>query len=394
MRRTDGDGLFSGWEFASFGPDLLDPYTPLPVCFRATARRRARLRAQVRQKCPRSPGVYGMVNVRGELVYVGKAKCLRARLLSYFRARSRDPKAGRILAHTRTIVWECASSEFAALLRELELIRRWRPRFNVQGQPGRHRPTYVCLGRRPAPHVFLARHPPAGVLATFGPVPSGWRAREAVRRLNDRFGLRDCPQAQELLFAEQVELFPVVRTAGCLRYELGTCLGPCLGACSSQAYRTQVDAAADFLGGADQTILQTLEQEMTVAAVALEFERAAALRDRLDVLRWLHERLERLRQARVGQAFLYPVLGGDGRSRWYLIHGGRVVAAVAAPATVRERKTILRVIRKVFPREPFEAGPVPADQVDGVFLVAAWFHRHPEERARLVNPNAILHSLA
>jgi excinuclease ABC subunit C len=393
MRSDEGDGLFPVGGFAGFGPDRLDPHIARPVCHRVTARRRARLRAQVRHKCPRSPGVYGMVNARGELVYVGKAKCLRARLLSYFRTRSRDPKAGRILEHTRTIAWECSSSEFAALLRELELIRRWRPRFNVQGQPGRHRPTYVCIGRRPAAQVFLARHPPAGVVACFGPVPGGRRAREAVRRLNDVFRLRDCPQAQEFVFAEQAELFPVVRAAGCLRYEIGTCLGPCLGACCRAAYRVQVAAAEAFLAGTDVSLLQNLQQEMTAASAALEFERAAAVRDRLEVLGWLQERLQRLRLARERQAFLYPIQGGDGRGRWYLIQGGRVVVAVAAPATARQRLATLALIRKTYPHEPLPAGPVPADQVDGVFLVAAWFHRHPEERARLMDPDALLHAL-
>src|SRR5262249_32652426 len=159
-----------------------------------------------------------------------------ARLLSYFRPNSRDPKAGRILDQTRVLVWETAPSEFAALLRELELIRRWQPRFNVQGQPRRRRRVYVCLGRRPAPYAFLAPRPASTVLAGFGPVPSGERAREAVRRVNDWYGLRDCPQAQEMVFAEQKELFPVLRAAGCLRHEIGTCLGPCAAACTQAAY--------------------------------------------------------------------------------------------------------------------------------------------------------------
>src|SRR5262249_59495239 len=102
-----------------------------------------------------------MLDANDTLIYVGKAKELRARLLSYFRGRSRDPKAGRILEPTQTVVWEHAASEFAALLRELELIRRWRPRFNVQGQPHRRARTFICLGRRPAPYAFLLRRPPA-----------------------------------------------------------------------------------------------------------------------------------------------------------------------------------------------------------------------------------------
>src|SRR5262245_4781802 len=111
-----------------------------------------RLRGQVHRDCPKTPGVYGMLDAHGDLVYVGKAKRLRQRLLSYFRPKSRDPKAGKVLRAARSIVWETVPSEFSALLRELELIRRWQPRLNIQGQPRRRRPVYVCLGRPPAPY--------------------------------------------------------------------------------------------------------------------------------------------------------------------------------------------------------------------------------------------------
>src|SRR5262245_39713637 len=161
---------------------------------RISGGRSGKLRTKVRAECPRLPGVYGMVNALGELIYVGKAKNLRARLLSYFRPRSRDPKAGRILHQTRTLAWEIAPSEFAALLRELELIRRWQPRFNVQGQPTRRRRCYVCIGRHPAPYIFLSARPAARTMSSYGPVPATRRAREAVRHLNDLFRLRDCPQ--------------------------------------------------------------------------------------------------------------------------------------------------------------------------------------------------------
>jgi excinuclease ABC subunit C len=325
-----------------------------------------------------------MVTAKGELIYVGKAKSLRTRLLCYFRRRSRDPKAGRIMAHTRRLVWEPAPSEFAALLRELELIRRWQPRFNVQGQPRRRRRTYVCLGRQPAPYVFLSRRPPAGAVACFGPVPSGHEAREAVRWLNDAFQLRDCPQSQPMLFADQGELFPVLRAAGCLRHEIGTCLGPCASACTRRDYGERVRAARAFLDGTDATLLDRLERDMLRASAAQAFERAASLRDRLEVLRWLHERLDRLRQAGEGCSFLYPVAGQEGQDWWYLIRAGLVVRVLAAPRTPEERRAALRTAGAVFRPEEASRRVVSCDEVDGLLLVAAWFRRHPEERSRLI----------
>jgi excinuclease ABC subunit C len=331
-----------------------------------------------------------MLSRTGELIYIGKAKCLRSRLLSYFRTKSREAKAGHILGQAKNIVWEYSPCEFGALLRELELIRRWRPRFNVQGQQGRRRPTYVCLGRRPAPYAFLIWQPPAGAVAAFGPVPGGPQAREAVRVLNNYFRLRDCPQSQEMVFADQAELFPMERAAGCLRYEIGTCLGPCLGACSRAEYREQVRAARAFLAGTDLGLLQTLERDMAEASAALAFERAAALRDKLNSLRWLHERLDRLRLASRRSSFVYPVEGYGGRDLWYLIQGGRAVASVPVPRAREENQAAARLIASVFRPKSDSPQTGPASEMDSVFLIAAWFRRHPQEQARILQPEAAL----
>jgi excinuclease ABC subunit C len=384
------DGLFACQAFTGFGPNGLDP-TPEPAVLHSAFRRRpGELRARVRQTCPRRPGVYAMVKADGALIYVGKAKCLRSRLLGYFRPGSRDPKAGRILDHTQALAWEYAPSEFAALLRELELIRRWQPRFNVQGQPQRRRRTYVCLGRRPAAYAFLARRPSANVVASFGPVPGGRRAREAVRRLNDWFRLRDCPQAQEMVFADQAELFPMPRSAGCLRYEIGTCLGPCLGACSRAAYGERVRAARAFLEGADRAPLEGLERDMRTASAALAFERAAALRDKLDALRWLGEELARMRQAREQHSFIYPVRGHAERELWYLIHRGFVVGVMPPPRTSEERARAVERIEMAFRTEDAWTAPPVNEVIDGVLLIAAWFRRHPAERTRTIEPAEML----
>jgi excinuclease ABC subunit C len=334
-----------------------------------------------------------MLDANGELIYVGKAKCLRARLLTYFRPKSRDPKAGHILEHTRCLVWEVQPNEFAALLSVLELICRWQPRFNVQGRPGRRRHNYVCLGRRPAPYAFLAPQPPSTAFACFGPIPAGRRAREAVRRVNDWFRLRDCPQSQEMVFADEGELFPEVRPAGCLRHALAACLGPCAAACTHTAYLQQVKATQSFLAGMDDTPLETLEREMTEAAAELVFERAAALRDKLEVLRWLRDHLERLRLAHEQHSFVYPVRSQTGAETWYLICHGRVAAALPAPHDEASRARVAAVVEAAYYRKQVRSRLLAVEEVDGVLLVAAWFRRYPAERTRTLDPAKVLGSL-
>ena len=370
-------GLFSHRAFTGFGPSRLALPGEPPALGSVRGRRPAILRAWVRAECPRRPGVYGMVNGRGELIYVGKSKNLRARLLSYFRPRSRDPKAGEIIKEARLIAWESAPTEFSALLRELELIRRWQPRFNVAGQPRRRRRVLVCLGRRPAPYAYLGPRVTSGVVAAFGPVPAGRHAREAVRRLNDAFRLRDCPQAQQMVFSDQQELFPVLRAAGCLRHEIGTCLGPCAAACSHADYEAQLAAARTFLDGGGAGLLDALERDMLAAAAAQQFEKAAALRDRFAPLRWLHRCLERLRQAR-GLSFVYPLQSYEGKELWYVVCRGQVRAMLPAPADAAEVAAL------------FAEGSRAAESVDGVLLVDGWFRKHPEERQRTLTPEEAL----
>jgi excinuclease ABC subunit C len=330
-----------------------------------------------------------MLDPRGRIVYVGKAKNLRARLLSYFRAESRDAKAGRIVRHTRTLVWEHAENEFAALLRELELIQLYRPRFNVLGQPGRERYFYICIGRPPAPYAYVAREPSAKDLASYGPFVGRGSAEQAVRRLNDVFQLRDCPAGEPVFFADQPELFPADRGAKCLRYEIGTCLGPCGGFCSRKDYAAAARRAKAFLDGRDRTVLKQLTREMIESASALGYERAAALRDKLRELEWIDRRLELLREARDQRCFVFPLAGHDGRPVWYVLDRGQVCAAVREPADTPGRKALAHLIAETTAGRP-PAGPFTCHPVDSVLLVATWFRKHADHKLTLIPAAAML----
>lgn len=376
------DPLFTSRRFTHFGPSSFRPDGEAAELREIHARRPGRLRDKIRKLCLQVPGVYGMVARNGELLYVGKAKRLRSRLLSYFRPKSRDPKAGRIIARTRRILWEEQPSEFAALLRELELIRRWRPPANVHGQPGRRSLTFLCIGRRPAPYLFLSRRPGSSVLVCFGPLHAGRRAREAVRRLNDEFRLRDCPRSTTMIFAEENELFPIVRSAACLRYDIDTCLGPCAAACSRDDYTAKVEAARGFLQGEDVSLLARVERDMLAASAALEFERAATLRDKYKDLSWLTGRLAFLREARDRHSFIYAVANESGAEHWYLIRRGYVQSVLAAPCDSASRVAACEQIAAIFDPQATWIEPTTPEQLDGVLLVASWFRRHPEEYAR------------
>jgi len=380
------NGLFTYAAFNGFGPDRLRPDGDDPPSEWVSDSKRSTLRARVRQLCPRWPGVYGMLDSRDRLIYVGKAKLLRNRLLSYFRRGSRDEKAGRIIARARTVIWEQAPSEFHALIRELELIRRWQPGYNVIGIPGFQRYIYVAIGRQSAPYAFFTRQPTGKELALFGPLKGAVRVRDAVRRVNDLFKLRDCTQRQTMQFADQGELFPILRTAGCLRHDLGTCLGPCAAFTTRSNYGRHVRQARQFLEGRDLTSVKRLEAEMTAAAEKMQFEKAAALRDKLAPLLWLRDRLDWLDRARLTHSFIYPVTGPDGNALWYLIRRGRVIRSLPAPGDESSRQTASSIIEQTYDRRATAADVPALDQVDHILLVSAWFRKFPIEREATMTP--------
>ena len=370
--------------FPGFGPSLFRPAGEVPLSRRVRAKGEAKLKAAVREHAPRRPGVYGMIDAKQRVVYVGKAKNLRARLLSYFRENSREHKAGKIISHTRVLVWEETADELGALLRELELIRHFKPRFNVQGMPGPRRYVYLCLGRKPAPYAYLTRTPTGKEAAAYGPLVGRGRLNDVVRRVNDWFQLRDCSQRIPMVFADQPELFPADRAPRCLRHELGSCLAPCVGACSRAGYQTKVRAAKAFLDGHDRTALNELTKRMRMASNELRFEQAVAIRDRYVPLAWIDERLTFLRTAREQGSYVYPLACEDGRVTWYLIHAGEIQTALREPLTPAARGVAVGVLRAVFGGKSVQA-ELTYKTVDSVLLVHAWFRKNAGEREKLLS---------
>ena len=148
--------------FLDFGEDPLMPF-PRTALSRIEAKCTEELRGMVSRNAPKLPGVYGMLDATGRLIYVGKSKSLRNRLLSYFMPNNTDEKAGRIIQAAEAIVWEKQPSDFGALVREQMLIRRWQPRLNVVGMPKRQQQAFMCIGNPPAERFYLSKRLPIGM---------------------------------------------------------------------------------------------------------------------------------------------------------------------------------------------------------------------------------------
>ena len=349
----------------------------------AEATRLAALREHVRASADDRPGVYRMMGDGGEVVYVGKSKKLRTRLLTYFRADYPKEKGARIVREATSIEWSYLPSEFAALLEELRLIKRLRPRFNVAMKRDARHYAFVRVAGGVAPRLTVVRGSGAGERGGvyYGPFVGAERVTDAVRELSDILGLRDCTFDNRMRFADQPDLLPLPpRTPGCIRHEIGTCLGPCVAAVRADLYEDRVRQARAFLEGRDEKPIERLRDAMQEASDSLAYERAAVLRDKLQRLEALHEQFARLRFAVESLSFAYIVPGHEGDDRFYLVRRGVVRGEYPAPRSPAEWDALRDGCAHVFGSSSSGAvATVPAHEVDELLLLSSWFSLRPRE---------------
>ncbi|HEX3234278.1 MAG TPA: hypothetical protein VHR41_08765 [Gemmatimonadales bacterium] len=339
------------------------------------------LRERVRALSENRPAVYRMVDSLGRIIYVGKAKRLRTRLLSYFRADYPEDKAARILYAASDITWDYVPSEFAAYLSELRQIRKCRPYFNHRGNVTR-RCVLIKISGESAARVYAGSTVTRGDIGCYGPFHSLGRTLEAVRTLNDLLQLRDCAPTMPVVFAGQGDLFDEPRQAGCMRHQFGFCSGPCAGFVAEREYRQRVETARAFLEGRTIQPVDRVVHAMQQAAAEARFEVAARWREKFEQLEWLLAATSRARSARDLLTFVYHDPGDFGDDRVYLVRQGVVRASFAYPSTPIEHEAFRAVVAEEAARPTPPVGPLPPDSIDEILLLMSWFRAHPEALRR------------
>jgi excinuclease ABC subunit C len=364
--------------FEGFGPSTV--YLPCGEPGRCVAGgTRQDVRASLRKSCPDVPGIYGIVSAQSRLIYVGYSRQIRQRILSYFTGQKRGQKEHRIGKHAAEIHWEVVGHEFPAQLRELELIQRFAPDFNVKGRRRSREAGYLFVTGGDAPQFKFSARAPANAKQVWGPLPNLPALQTGAERLNLLFKLRDCPSHVPMCFADQPRLLTAASQPQCLRGEIGTCLAPCAGACSRKSYYAEIRRAMRLLDGVDDSPLQAAEAEMQAASAQMHFERAARLRDALDSVRGLCRSVAQLRLPPEPKAGVYEVAAGN-RRLWFLFGDGLLRGMQPRPQSVPEARTTLEALRRV---AAGSAEAVHALSRDSRRLVRSWFRNHPEELAQL-----------
>src|ERR1700736_6267110 len=222
---------------------------------------------------PSSPGVYRMIDANGDVLYVGKAKNIRKRMIAYARPTGYDTRIERMIAATASLEFVSTSTETEALLLEANLIKRLRPRFNVLLRDDKSFPYILITADHWAPQILKHRGAHTRGGKYYGPFASVGAVNRTITALQRAFLLRSCSDG----FFES-------RTRPCLLHQIKRCSGPCTGEIDYAGYAELVREANAFLSGRSRTVKEELAVEMEKASTALDFERAAIYRDRLAAL--------------------------------------------------------------------------------------------------------------
>lgn len=223
--------------------------------------------------CSGRPGVYRMFDESAKLLYVGKAKNLKKRLASYFRKTGLAPKTAALVAKIAQVETTITANETEALLLEQTLIKQWRPPYNILLRDDKSYP-YVFLSAGDFPRLSIHRGAKKEPGRYFGPYPSAGAIRESLGLLQKAFLVRQCEDS-----------FYRNRTRPCLQYQIKRCKAPCVNLVAREEYAEDIRHSVMFLEGRSNALADELSKSMEEAALALNFERAAEIRDQMALLR-------------------------------------------------------------------------------------------------------------
>ena len=307
------------------------------------------------KRLPDRPGVYRMLDADGRIIYVGKARSLRSRVGSYFRADQVQPKVQALVRAIAGIEVTVTNSDIEALLLEHNLIKSHRPRFNVILRDDKSFP-YVHLSEHEFPRLSFYRGSRRTPGRLFGPYPSASAVHEALNQLHKLFRLRSC---KDTFFAN--------RSRPCLEYQIGRCSAPCTALIDAATYARDVESVVMVLEGRTQDATARLGREMEQASEQLDFERAAMLRDQLGALTDVQAR-QVMTRARAGadtDVIAVAEAGGEFAVALMFVRGGQVLGTST-----------------FHPRAPIADAP----EVLAAFIAQHYLEREPPPRICLSHP--------
>ncbi len=332
---------------------------------------------------PTAPGVYLMKDVRGDVIYVGKAIALRNRARSYFQSnRGMDPKTRELVSHI--VDFEVIRTDTAteALILENELIKKLQPKYNVMLKDSKTYP-YLKITDEEWPRIIATRRIVDDGGRYFGPYTSAGSAYKTLNLLNRLFPYRKCEK--KITGHDEV----------CLYYHMHQCLAPCIAAVDRETYLASIERAALFLSGRGEEILAPLEEEMNQAADAWNFERAAELRDRVTAVKHVLERQKVVSPngTNTDVVAVAQGAGGDAGVQVGFLRNGKLFGSEFFPMRATVEDTPAEIVAGFVSQFYAEAAMVPPTIIlqhalpeDEIAIILDWLRQRRGGKVEIVTP--------
>ena len=334
------------------------------------------------ERLPERPGVYLFKDAKVQVIYVGKAASLRSRVRSYFQeARPRDPKTDALVRQIRDLEYVVTDNELEALMLEATFVRKHRPRYNIILRDDKHYPFLKLTTNEPFPRLLVARRVASDGATYYGPYYPATAMRETLRLTRQLFALRTC----------SIEIDGRLERP-CIQYHIGRCHAPCTGWETREGYARTIADVQRFLEGKHDSLATTLTQEMEGAAAALNFERAAMLRDRIQALNRVRERQKMISTVEVDQDVVGLVRqGADACVELFFVRRGRLVGQEAfffdRLAGTGEGEILSAFLRQFYSKNVIPAPEIlVSEDVPEAPLIEEWLSALARRRVQLHTP--------
>ena len=300
---------------------------------------------------PTKPGVYQYFDATGKLIYVGKAVNLRNRVRSYFHTTVDSIKTERLVAEIADLEWIITDSELEALLLESNLIKRHKPRFNIRLKDDKRYPYIKVEWQNAYPKVLTVRKMAQDGARYYGPFTNAGHVYATLDTLRRAFPYLTCDR--EITGHDK---------RACLYYDIKLCSGPCIGAVTEAEYRANIDRLCHFLEGKTDNFVIDLENKMTAAAEAMQFEAAAQYRDQLRALRHIVERQKIISTTTQDQDVLaFARTNGDACVQIFLIRQGKLIGREYFVLEGAEDENVANIMAEFMTQFYDEAAYIPPE---------------------------------
>jgi excinuclease ABC subunit C len=333
---------------------------------------------------PAKPGCYLMKNAEGKIIYVGKAISLKNRVRSYFHSDSSHAhKTHRLVSEISHIEWILVGSELEALILEMNLIKRHRPKYNIRLKDDKRYPYIKIHWNEPYPKVTVTRLMQEDGARYFGPYTSAWAVYQTLDVLRRVFPYLTCDR--EITGQDK---------RACLYLDIKLCLAPCIGSVNQQQYRQMISDLQEFLNGHSEPIIVRVQQEMDKAAEEMRFEKAAALRDQLKAMQSIVERQKVVFAADYKDSDVIAMARADNEAcvQVFFIRGGKLIGREYFMLEGTEDTADKEVMAEFIKQFYTEAAEIPEQvllpqEIEEAQIIGQWLRsRRGGEKTEMVVP--------